>query len=154
MVTIRQKIKVGMALSASAETHARTKVSARDIEILIDEPQVRGGTNQGLTPTESLMASLLGCTNVITQRIAHKVGADINAMDIKLSAQFDKRGANLDEEIEQPFSDIVLDIDITTNASAAQIEAIKSDLGKFCPISKVIRGSGVSITENWVVNKA
>lgn len=152
MVTVKQKTTIGMKLSAKAETHARTRVAVRDIEGVIDEPEARGGTNQGLTPTETLMASLVSCTNVITQRIAHKMDIEIGSMDIGLSAQFDRRGVSLAEEVERPFSDIVLDIDIATNATADQMEKIKSDLGKFCPVAKVIRGSGVTIAENWKVS--
>lgn len=57
----------------------------------------------------------------------------------------------LQDEIERSFSDIVMDITVATDATTEQMEAIKSDLAKFCPIAKVIRGSGVSITENWTV---
>ncbi len=151
MVTIRQKTNVQMKLSAMAETHARTRIKVRDVEGLIDEPEARGGTNQGLTPTETLMASLIGCTNVITQRIAHGMGVVVSAMDIRVSVDFDRQGVMLEKDIEQPFSDLVMDIDITTDATEAQMAAIKSDLAKFCPVAKVIRGSGINVTENWNV---
>jgi uncharacterized OsmC-like protein len=151
MGKIREKTIVQMKLAASAETHARTRVKVRDVEGLIDEPEARGGTNQAPTPTETLMASLIGCTNVITQRIAHGLGVEINAMDIRVSVNFDRRGVALEEELEQPFSDLVMDIDITTNATDEQMADIKRDLAKFCPIAKVIRGSGINVTENWHV---
>ena len=151
MVTIRQKTTVQMKLSAKAETHARTRVKVRDVEGLIDEPEARGGSNQAPTPTETLMASLMGCTNVITQRIANGMGVVISAMDIRVSVNFDRRGVALEEDIEQPFSDLVMDVDITTDATDEQMTAIKRDLAKFCPIAKVIRGSGIKVTENWNV---
>ena len=151
MVTIKQKTTITMKLSAVAETHARTKVSVRDVEGVIDEPEMRGGSNQGLTPTETLMASLIGCTNVVTQRIAERMGVKVTAMDVKLASQFDRRGVLLEEEVDKPFFDIVLDIDIRTDATDEQMDKIKTDLGKFCPIAKVIRGYGSTITENWNV---
>jgi uncharacterized OsmC-like protein len=151
MVTIKQKTTIGMKLAGKGETHARTRVTARDLESIIDEPEARTGTNQGLTPTETLMASLIGCTNVITQRIAHQMGVEIGALEIKLSAQFDRRGVMLAEEIDRPFDDIVLDIDVSTNATSEQLAKIQSDLQKYCPIAKVIRGGGATITENWNV---
>ena len=55
------------------------------------------------------------------------------------------------EEVEQPFSNIVMDIDVTTNGTEDQIEALRIDLEKYCPIAKVLRGSGITITENWTV---
>ena len=149
MVNIRPKTMVEMKMSSVGETHARSRISTRDVEGMIDEPLVRDGTNQGFSPTETLMASLMGCTNVIGKRIAHKMGLEMGDMNIALTAQFDRRGTILAEEVEVPFSNIVMDISVATDASPQQIESLQADLAKYCPIAKVIRGSGATITENW-----
>ena len=152
MTNMTPKTEVTMSMSATGETHARTKINIRDVNTIIDEPEARGGTNQGLTPTETLMASLIGCTNVISKRIAHKMGIELGEMDIQLSAKFDRRGTMLEEEIDVPFSSVTMDIEIDTDATEEQIDSLKTDLAKFCPIAKVLRGSGVKITENWIIN--
>jgi len=152
MTNTTQKSEVIMSMSATGETHARTKINIRDVSSVIDEPAARGGTNQGLTPTETLMASLIGCTNVISKRIAHKMGIELGEMDIQLSAKFDRRGTMLEEEIDVPFSEVTMDIEIDTDATEEQINMLKIDLAKFCPIAKVLRGSGVNIIENWIIN--
>ena len=152
MTNMTQKSEVIMSMSATGETHARTKINIRNVSSVIDEPEARGGTNQGLTPTETLMASLIGCTNVISKRIAHKMGIELGEMDIQLSAKFDRRGTMLEEEIDVPFSEVTMDIEIDTDATEEQINMLKIDLAKFCPIAKVLRGSGVNIIENWIIN--
>ena len=152
MTNTTQKSEVIMSMSATGETHARTKINIRDVSSVIDEPEARGGTNQGLTPTETLMASLIGCTNVISKRIAHKMGIELGEMDIQLSAKFDRRGTMLEEEIDVPFSEVTMDIEIDNDATEEQINMLKIDLAKFCPIAKVLRGSGVNIIENWIIN--
>ena len=152
MTNMVQKSEVIMSMSATGETHARTKINIRDVSSVIDEPEASGGTNQGLTPTETLMASLIGCTNVISKRIAHKMGIELGEMDIQLSAKFDRRGTMLEEEIDVPFSEVKMDIEIDTDATEEQINILKIDLAKFCPIAKVLRGSGVNIIENWIIN--
>ena len=149
MVSIRPKSKVNMAVSALGETHARSTVSARGVSSKIDEPVERQGTNQGLTPTETLMASLIGCTNVISKRIAHRAGFRLGEMKIELTAGFDRRGTMLEVEVDRPFSDIQMDIQAKTDATPAQFKEMQADLARFCPIAKVIRGSGVTITERW-----
>ena len=150
-MAIRQKTVIQMKLDATGETHARSKVRARNVESTIDEPLERDGTNLGLTPTETLMASLIGCTNVITKRIAHHMGVETGEMTVALTSDFDRRGVTLAEEVERPFANIVMDIELATSATPAQMEDIKRDLAKYCPIAKVIRGSGVTITENWTL---
>lgn len=148
-MAIREKTTITMKMSGTGETHARSQVTVRDRTSTIDEPEARGGTNQGLTPTETLMASLIGCTNVITKRIAHGMGVEVGEMSIALSAEFDRRGVTLQEEVDVPFRSVTMDIEVATDASDEQLERIKADLQKFCPIAKVIRGSGTTITENW-----
>ncbi len=151
MVTIREKTTITMRMSAKSESHSKSVINVRDVQSTIDEPAERGGTNEGLSPTETLMASLIGCTNVISTKIAHKMGVAFQLEDIKLSAKFNRLGVTLQEEVDRPFDDIVLDIDVKTDASPEQLQQIKTDLAKFCPIAKVIRGNGAAITENWNV---
>ena len=140
---------VTMKLEGSVKSHARTDILARDVESVIDEPTVRGGTNLGLTPTETLMASLIGCTNVISHRIAERINVKINKMDINVEATFNKDGVSLDKEVEIPFPEINLYIKIDTNASKEQLETIKRELKMYCPISKVISNSGSKINDIW-----
>ena len=69
MVTVTQKSVVTQRLEGRCTWHSRTDVTVLDRAMMIDEPLERGGTNQGFSPTETLMASLVGCTNVITTRL-------------------------------------------------------------------------------------
>ncbi|MEE8435688.1 MAG: OsmC family protein [bacterium] len=143
-----------MKMEGHASSHARTDITVRDLKVVIDEPEARGGTNQGPSPTETLMAALIGCTNVITHKIAHKHGIDIQSMNVRVEAQFDRRGVTLEEEIAVPFPEVKLIVNLTTDASPEAVEMVKTELAKFCPVSKVIRRSGTVINEEWNVTPA
>ncbi|MCZ7563353.1 MAG: OsmC family protein [Burkholderiales bacterium] len=153
MVVVKQKTVVTMKLSAEAATHSRTDVKVRDVGSVIDEPVERGGTNQGLSPTETLMAALLGCTNTIGHKCAEKHGVELEKMSMRLEAEFDRRGVTLQEEVDVPFPRMTLYIDIVTDAAEAAIEAVKADLHRFCPVSKVIRACGTRLEEVWTVSR-
>ena len=140
---------VHMKLEGSSKSHSRADIIARDVESVIDEPVARGGTNLGLSPTETLMSSLIGCTNVITHRIMEKMGFKINSLDIKSKTLFNKDGVSLIQEVEVPFPEIILDISISTNASESDLVEVQKQLAMYCPIAKVIRNSGTVINENW-----
>jgi len=148
-MAIRPKARVQMSMTGLGQTHARSHVRARDVAAVIDEPFERDGSNLGLTPTETLMSSLIGCTNVIAKRIAQGMGVAMGEMKIGLTVEFDRRGTMLMEEIEKPFDNVVLTIEVETDATAAQLEQIQSDLAKYCPVAKVIRAAGTTITEHW-----
>jgi len=151
MVIVKEKTQVRMKLEGRGTSHSRTDVSVRDVIAVIDEPVERGGTNQGLSPTETLMAALVGCTNVITHKIAHKNGIDLHALSIRLEAEFDRRGVTLAEEVPVPFPEVTMHIDVTTPATDAQMETLKRELAMFCPLAKVIRASGTELREVWQV---
>lgn len=153
MVTVKPKTRVQQHIAATCPTHSRTDLRVRGLESVIDEPVERDGTNLGFTPTETLIASLIGCTNVIGHKIAHKHGIVFDDMTIAADATFDRRGASLMEEIDVPFPKIVLTIDVRTDASDADMAKIREELPKFCPVSKVIREAGTEIEEVWNVTR-
>ena len=140
---------VHMKVDGSSKSHSRTDIITRDVESVIDEPIVRGGTNLGLSPTETLVSSLIGCTNVITHRIMEKMGFKINSMNIRSKTIFNKDGVGLIQEVEVPFPEITLDIEISTNASESDLVKVQKQLAMYCPAAKVIRNAGTKINENW-----
>ncbi len=151
MVKIRPKTFVDQTLTGACPSHSRCDVTTRDVSVTIDEPEARGGTNQGLTPTETVMAALVACTNVIAQKIARRDGIEVVAFSVEAVSTFDRRGVTLAEEIDTPFPKVVLTVGITTPASAGQVENLKTELARFCPVAKMLRQSGTKIEEVWNV---
>ena len=92
-MAIQMKPIITMKMEGEADTHALTKMEVRDLSISTDEPVERGGTNTAPSPTETMLASLIGCTNVITQKIATKHGIDVLRLKIGVTAQLDRRGS-------------------------------------------------------------
>ena len=105
MATVKPKMVGNFTITGDCISHARTDVEVRDVDVTIDEPTQRGGTQ-------------------------------------------------LQEEIAVPFPKIVLKIDVTTSADDSAIAKVKSDLGKFCPLAKVLREAGTEIEEIWTITHA
>ena len=78
-----------------------------------------------------------------------KMGFKINSLDIKSKTLFNKDGASLVQEVNIPFPEITMDIEISTDASENDLVEVKKQLAMYCPIAKVIRNSGTKINENW-----
>jgi uncharacterized OsmC-like protein len=153
MVVVREKTTVTQHIHGNCASHSRTEVSVRDVRSIIDEPREREGTNMGPTPTETMVSALIACTNVISHKCAKKQGVEFKAMTIDAESTFDRRGAQLQEEIEVPFPKIRLVINVTTDASEADMEKVRADLHRYCPVSKVVRNSGTEIEEVWNVTR-
>jgi len=153
MADAKQKSIVKMKAHGDVRHHVRTDISIRDLTTVIDEPTERGGTNQGVTPTETLVAALIGCTTVVSHRIAGRLGIELADMSVDVSAEFDRRGVMQEEWVTVPFPSMDLAISVVTAASHDDIERLKQDLRKFCPISNMIRESGTELTETWNVTR-
>lgn len=153
-MNIRPKTQVLMQMQGQVKSHSRTDITVRDVGTIIDEPVERGGTNQGLSPTETFVAALVGCTSVISHKIAHKNGIHLAAMSVHADATFDRRGVTLTEDVPVPFPAITLTIDATSDASAEQLAQLQRELGMYCPIAKLVRASGTVLTEVWNVKRA
>ncbi len=118
MVAIKLKTNVKLRLKAECPSHARSDLSVRDLEFSIDEPTERGGTNTGPTPTDTAIAALIGCVNVIGSKCADNLGVDLGHLTISATCDFDRRGVTLTEEIDVPFQRIELSIIYDGSASA------------------------------------
>lgn len=148
-MAIRQKTVVTLQANANCPSHARSDVSIRDLNLTIDEPAERGGTNEGPSPTETALSALIGCTNVIGHKCAKMLDVDIGHLTISAACEFDRRGVTLQEEIDIPFQKVTLTVQADGPASQEEIDKVAAEVAKFCPLSKLYRQAGTVVEETW-----
>jgi len=76
-MAVKMKTVVTYRAKAACPTHSRTEIPVRDLQVIIDEPTERDGTNLGPSPTEAAMTALIACTNVIGHKNAKRLGIDL-----------------------------------------------------------------------------
>lgn len=130
-------------------THARTEMVARGKVVTTDEPPERGGTDLFATPLETMLASFLGCTNVIANYVAGLLKMDVQGMEFDVCGHFDTRGVFGKAEIGTPFPVIELKVTLDTDASDEQIAKLAKITGEKCPVSVLLRRAGCEIHESW-----
>lgn len=148
-MAIKPKSSVVLKAAAQCPSHSLAEISIRDLTFSIDEPTERGGTNKGPTPTDTVISALVGCTNVIGHKCAEMLSIDIGHLQIDVSCEFDRRGVMLSEEIDVPFTKIVLNVKSDGPATENELQTVATEVGKFCPLSKLFRQAGTVIEENW-----
>jgi len=149
-MAIRMKTSVKLRASADCTSHARAEIRIRDLLFVIDEPEARGGTNLGPTPTDTTIAALIGCINVIGNKCATQMGADIGHLKIDAECEFDRRGVTLEEEIEVPFTSVKLTVHADGSASEATLTQVGIETEKYCPLSKLFRAAGTKVEVLWL----
>jgi len=154
MPTPTPKTTVKLRASAHAPSHSRADVTVRDLTFSIDEPVERGGTNAGPTPTDTALAALIGCTNVIGHKCADVLGIDIGHLDISVVCDFDRRGVTLKDNIDVPFQRIALTVVADGPATQDELDRLAHEVAKFCPLAKLFRQAGTVIEETWTPKSA
>ncbi len=148
-MAIKQKTTMTIKLAGKGTSHSRSEMSVRDLVDIIDEPVERGGTNEGVAPTEAAFSALIGCTNVIGNKCAAKLGVDIGHLTFKMEVDFDRRGVLLMEEVEVPFKAIRLHVTADGPASQHDLDQVGIETAKFCPLAKLYENSGTDLTVTW-----
>lgn len=148
-MALREKTVVKLRSRGTGVSHSRTDVEIRDLTISIDEPDARGGTNLGPAPTETALAALAGCTNVIGNKCANKLGVDIGHLQIEITCEFDRRGVTLEEEIDVPFVALRQVVKSDGTATEQDLARVGSEVAKYCPLSKLFEQSGTTLETIW-----
>ncbi|MEL6962923.1 MAG: OsmC family protein [Pseudomonadota bacterium] len=149
---IKEKPIWTFSVSGTQQTKTRSTVRARDIEMVIDEPIERGGTNLGPMPVETMIMGLVGCTHVITNKLAAHHGVTITSMDVDVVTKMDSSGTRLIEPIDIPFPEVTLSIVAEMDGPDEAIDAVIAKLRHHCAVSKMLQMSGSDVTETWTIN--
>jgi uncharacterized OsmC-like protein len=118
----------------------RSHVKMRDFELVLDQPENMGGTDQGPRPSEILLAALAVCHEVTYRLYADAMDIDLKAVAVSVTGVSDAKGFfNVDEITSAGFSEIYGDIDIDSDASDADIERLRQAVNRHCPVLDDLR---------------
>ncbi len=131
---------------------ARTAVSVRDTPgFVIDEPEERGGTNNGPTPVECVMGGLCGCDAAITHQVANIMKFEYGDVNYTCDAEIDVRGAKGVQGVRPYFEKVTVIKTFRTNESPERVQKLKANVERRCPVSNLIRDAGVDLHIEWVI---
>ena len=140
-------------VEAEATSRCRLEARTRQHTVVIDEPEVRGGSDTGATPLETMLSSYLACLNVVSHLIADEMGIEIADLSMSLDATFDTDGIRNTTPTTLPFPHIALTMNVATSASDAEVARLREDLEKRCPMTVVLTRSGTTIDATWNVTR-
>lgn len=127
-----------MTTRIKAESVNPTKAVAkvRGFELVIDEPQELGGTNEGATPVEYLLAALAGCLNVVAHFVAREMQFELRGVKMNISGQLDPAKFSGAETTERAgYKNVDVELIPDTDADAATLEQWLKTVEERCPVS-------------------
>ncbi len=129
-------------VKAQSENPTMTKVKARGFEMILDEPEQLGGTNQGANPVEYELAAFSGCINVMGHIIAQEMGMELNGMHIDISGSLNPDrlfGKSMDERAGYKQIDVMIKAD--SSADQETLEIWKQAICERCPVSDNLKNA-------------
>lgn len=152
MSTVKEKPIWTFTVNGEQKTSTKLQATAREKSFIVDEPVIRGGTDEGPMPVEYVFMGLVGCTHVIANKLAKAAGINFTAMDIRAEVTMDSHGTRLIHPIDVPFPGVTLHIDATYDGSHDGAMEVVDKLRHHCAVSKMMQQSGTEIIEHWTLN--
>ncbi len=128
----------------TARTHLEEDVRAiakiRDFpDMVVDEPPVFGGSDQGMSPGEVLLTALGTCQEVMYGAYASVMGVQLDELKITCHGDLDLHGMfALDETVPPGFTAISFETQIKSPDSPEKIRALVEMAQSHCPLLDTI----------------
>jgi uncharacterized OsmC-like protein len=127
---------ITFSVQGKAYNATKTEVKARKFNIIVDEPQELGGEDDAPNPVEYILAGYAGCLNVVTHLVAKEKNIEIRDLRINIHGEINPQrlfGQSFDERAG--FRSIHVEIEIQTNASQEENEALIREVKERCPVN-------------------
>jgi uncharacterized OsmC-like protein len=152
MATVKEKPIWKFKITGGHESPTKSLATARGKTVIVDEPVLRGGTDEGPMPVEYVFMGLLGCTHVISNKLAAANGIEFTSMDIDIAVTMDSHGTRLINPIDVPFPEVTLIITADYEGPREGALQVVEKLRHHCAVSKMLQESGTKVVENWILN--
>lgn len=152
MSKVKEKPIWKFNVSGRQRTSTQSIAEARGKRVVIDEPIQRGGTDEGPMPVEYVFMGLVGCTHVISNKLAAANDVTFTSMDIDINVTMDSHGTRLIKPIDVPFPSVTLNIRADFEGPRDGAVKVARELRAYCAVSKMLQESGTEVVENWTLN--
>lgn len=125
--------------SVTSKSENPTKVVAETksgFKIIVDEPKNQGGTDDGPTPVDYVLAALSGCLNVVGHLIAKEMGIEMRGIEFEISGTLNPAKFMGKSDAERAgYQEINVSVKPDCDADKETLEKWISAVEERCPVS-------------------
>ena len=134
------KTRVEVSASSRLVEGFRSHVKTRGFDVVVDQPENMGSTDQGPRPSEYVLAALAACHEVTYRLYADAMEIDLKSVAVSVTGISDARGFfDLDDDVPAGFSEVVGTIEIESDATDADLERLRIAVNRHCPVLDDLR---------------
>jgi len=131
----------------------KTQVKARNFEIIVDEPQDLGGTNEGANPVEYLLASYAGCLNVMGHLVAKELAFELKGLEIDLAGSLNPaRLFGQSNEERAGYKEIQVTLKPQCEADEQTLEKWQAAILDRCPVGDNLKNTTEVVVDRKKIN--
>ncbi|WP_417270750.1 OsmC family protein [Celeribacter sp.] len=145
-----KRMVVKPVLTAHNDAKLRTEIQTRHLNMLVDEPKEKGGSDLAPTPLETALGALIGCEAVVMRMVATAIDFDYDSVDFECEGEADLRGARGVKGIRPYFETVRLKIKVTTDESESRLDLLRRNVEHRCPIMNLFKDAGVEMEIDWI----
>jgi len=134
--------EVNVTVTGESENPTKIILSAGKFNMVIDEPKMMGGTDDGPSPVQVLLMSLAGCLNVTGHEVAKQKGMQLKGMKIKIDGVMNPCtfiGCSFDERAGFQKIAVNVDAEFENNPTKEEQEAWLEETENRCPVTNNVK---------------
>ncbi|SDD17494.1 Uncharacterized OsmC-related protein [Paenibacillus sp. UNCCL117] len=139
--------------TAHLQDGVKVKTTARNFELIIDEPKSLGGTDTGMNPVEALLASLGACQSIVARVYAPKFDVKLDDFRVEVEGDIDLDGFFNKSSVRPGYSDIRYTFRIKTDSPKEKVDEFIHFLESKCPVGDTIANLVNLKLENVIIEK-
>lgn len=134
------KGKVVFRASSCLDDGVRCSVRVREFEpLVIDEPEVLGGTDAGMNPVELVLGALGTCQQIMYAAYASVMGIQFDELSVECRGNLDLRGLfGLDSSVRPGYSEVRFETRITSAEPVERIRELAEAVESHCPVLDIM----------------
>ena len=118
--------------------------------IEVDAVVAFGGKDSAPGPLAYALASLTSCSQATAQIVAKGLGVEIEKISFDLESEIDMSVlVGLEARGLPDFQPFTMNVSVATRASDEQIETLRVETERRCPMSQVFKRAGIPVTSRW-----
>lgn len=127
---------LNVKIEGNAKSATQLNVNARKFSLVVDEPPVFGGTDNGANPVEYLLAAYAGCINVVAHLTARELGIEVKSMKIEISGDLNPAKFAGEPDAERAgFKNIDVEFNPESDASPELTQKWIKVIKERCPVN-------------------
>ena len=124
---------------SALQSGLQSKVSMRDHQLIVDEPEALGGSDTGPNPVELVLGALGSCQEITYRAYATALGIPLESVSVTLDGDIDLRGfVGVDDSVRAGYQGIKGTVHIKSSADEAALQALRQAVNAHCPVLDIL----------------